>query len=197
MQLKVLLKLVLLMIVFVGLISLLSFIFKSLNKDNSALFAEDIIPSSEQKNFGLPVRLKIPAINVDAVVEYVGLTSDGAMDIPKGPNDVAWFQPGLRPGEIGSAVISGHYGWKDNIPAVFDNLHKLQKGDQIYIEDNKGVVIVFIVRESRLYNWDANASDVFDSSDKKAHLNLITCDGSWDKVQRNYSNRLVVFTDKE
>ena len=48
-------------------------------------------------------------------VEDVGLTPGGAMDVPKGPSDVAWFDLGPRPGEVGSAVIAGHEGWKDNI----------------------------------------------------------------------------------
>ncbi len=141
--------------------------------------------------------LKIPKINVDAPVEDVGLTPQGAMDIPKGPNDVVWFNLGPRPGDVGSAVIAGHYGWKNEIPAVFDNLHKLEKGDRIYIKDEKGITMTFVVRELRTYGEDEDASLVFDSSDGGAHLNLITCQGVWNKNKKSYSNRLVVFTDKE
>lgn len=142
-------------------------------------------------------RLKIPSINVDAPVEYVGLTPDGAMAVPEGPNEVAWFNLGPRPGENGSAVISGHYGWKNNIPAVFDNLHKLRKGDQIYFEDGEGANITFVVREIRIYSKDEAAPDVFGSSDGKAHLNLVTCAGAWNELEKTRSERLVVFTDKE
>ena len=145
----------------------------------------------------LTLRLKIPKINIDAAVVFVGLTPQGAMDVPKGPNDVAWFNLGPRPGEIGSAVISGHYGWKNNIPAVFDNLHKLRKGDKVYVEDKNGATITFVVRELRTYDQNEDASDVFGSSDGKAHLNLVTCTGTWNKAQKSYSKRLVVFTDKE
>jgi len=146
---------------------------------------------------GKPARFKIPNINVDAPVEYVGLTSDGAMDVPKGPDNVAWFNLGPHPGENGSAVIAGHYGWKNNTPAVFDNLHKLLKGDKISIEDEKGMVTTFIVREIRIYGKDEAASDVFGSNDGKAHLNLITCAGAWNKAEKTRSERLIVFTDKE
>ncbi len=141
--------------------------------------------------------LKIPKINVDAPVEDVGLTSQGAMDIPKGPNGAVWFNLGPRPGEVGSAVIAGHYGWKNEIPAVFDNLHKLEKGDKIYIKDEKGITMTFVVRQLRTYGEDEDASLVFDSSDGGAHLNLVTCQGVWNKNKKSYSNRLVVFTDKE
>lgn len=150
----------------------------------------------EQTSPGLPIRLKIQRISTDAAIEYVGLTSDGAMDIPKGPVNVAWFNFGPRPGENGSAVIAGHYGWKNGIPAVFDNVHTLQKGDRIYIEDENGATITFVVRELRTFMETDDASIVFISSDEGAHLNLVTCKGTWNKASKSYSERLVVFADK-
>lgn len=165
--------------------------------DNAA-----VIPKQEPVNLagnedsGLPIRLKISGINVDAAVEYVGLTSEGAMDIPKNQHDVAWYELGTSPGENGSAVIAGHYGWKGGEPSVFDNLYKLRKGDRLTIEDNKGEVITFVVRENRRYDPNADATEVFSSNDGKPHLNLITCEGDWDEVSQSYPTRLVVFTDK-
>ncbi|MFH0852273.1 MAG: class F sortase [bacterium] len=161
-------------------------------------------PKQEQANlpageagFGLPLRLKIPAINVDSAIEYVGLAPNGAMDVPKSQNDVAWFQLGPRPGENGSAVMAGHYGiWKNGKGSVFDNLHKLSKGDKLYVEDDKGMIISFVVRESQSYDPNADARAVFVSNDGKPHLNLITCEGVWNKISRSYSKRLVVFADK-
>ncbi len=152
------------------------------------------LPKEEQINFGLPVRLKIPEINVDSAVEYVGLDSDGAMDTPKSQDNVAWYELGQRPGENGSAVIAGHYGGK---ASAFDNLYKLRKGDKLYIEDDKGVTVSFVVRENRRYDPEADASNVFNSNDGKSHLNLVTCEGDWDKDSKSYDKRLVVFTDKE
>lgn len=154
--------------------------------------------SADQADSGFPpTRLKIPSINVDAAIESVGLTTDGAMDVPKQPDDVAWYNLGIRPGGLGSAVIDGHSGYKNNRPAVFDNLYKLSKGDKIYVEDGKGVMTTFVVREIRKYNPNADAADVFSSNDDQAHLNLITCTGFWNKIWKSHSERLVVFTDKE
>jgi len=146
---------------------------------------------------GRPVRLKIPKINVDAAVEHVRLAPDGAMDVPKDMNNVAWFELGQRPGENGSAVIDGHYGWKHGKPSAFDDLYKLRKGDELYIEDETGATTAFVVRESQRYDPKANTSGIFGSSDGKAHLNLITCEGTWGKIKKSYSKRLVVFADKE
>ena len=178
---------------------LLYFIPKSSVQGGPALVIENtvVLPKQEQASVGLPVRLKIPSINVDAPVEYVGLTSDGAMDIPKSRDNVAWFELGPLPGANGSAVIAGHYGWKNRKGSAFDNLYKLRKGDKIYIEDDKGIIISFVVRESRRYDPKMDASNVFSSNDGKSHLNLITCEGKWDKVSETYPERLVVFTDKE
>jgi sortase A len=80
---------------------------------------------------------------------------------------------------------------------VFDDLHELRPGDKLSVEDDKGTVISFVVREIRSYDYNANAPEVFNSSDGKSHLNLITCEGVWNQATQNYSQRLVVFTDRE
>lgn len=155
------------------------------------------LPEQEEVVSRLPMRLTIPRIGVDTALESVGLTPEGAVDVPKEPLNAAWFDLGPRPGEAGSAVIAGHYGWKDGLPAVFDDVHTLRKGDTIYVEDEKGVKTAFVVRELRTYGEHEDASVVFGSSDGEAHLNLVTCEGLWNKVSKSYSKRLVVFTDKD
>ncbi len=164
--------------------------------DGSVVLAKNNIAVLDSP-MGRPIRLKIPSINVDAHVEQVGLTSDGLMDVPKGRDNVAWFNLGSRPGENGSAAIAGHYGWKGGKPLVFNDLHTLRMGDKLYVEDEKGKTTSFVVRRSQRYDPKADASAVFGSSDNRAHLNLITCEGVLDKVTQTYSQRLVVFTDNE
>lgn len=178
-----------LIIIFLVFVFFVVFYFtpKSPIQDNLALPVEN----------NIPVRIKIPSINIDAPIESVGLTIDGEIDVPEGPINAAWFDQWPRPGEDGNSIIIGHSGWKDDIPAVFDNLYKLQKGDKIYIEDSKGMIISFVVNESRKYDPKADALDVFYSNDGKSHLNLITCIGVWNKISKSRSDRLVVFTDKE
>jgi len=151
----------------------------------------------EQTNLGLPIRLKIPKINIDAAIGYVGLTSNGEMGVPVGPTSTVWFDLGPRPGENGSAVIAGHDGWKNGMPAVFDDLYQLHTGDKVYVEDKQGTITTFVVRYVETYDQNGDASDVFNPNDGKAHLNLVTCAGTWNATQKSYSNRLVVFTDME
>lgn len=152
---------------------------------------------SDTAKVGLPVRLIIPKLEVDAKVEYVALAKDKTMAVPKNEANVAWYLLGDRPGTVGTAVIAGHYGWRDDKPLVFAKLDKLRPGDELFIEDDQGVFIKFVVRERRTYELDANVTKVFNSTDGKAHLNLTTCEGVWDEVTKNYPKRLVVFTDRE
>ncbi len=156
-----------------------------------------IITDKQKIEVSLPVRLIIPKIGVDANIDPIGVTAKGIMDSPKEPDDAAWFSLGPVPGEKGSAVISGHYGWKNNIKAVFDNLSELRKGDKIYIENSKGKITTFVVRTHRTYDQNANAAEIFGSSDGKSRLNLITCKGTWNKIEKSYSERLVIFAEKE
>lgn len=159
---------------------------------------EKVSAKPEQLSYGLPKRFMIPSINVDTDIEYVGLTSQGAVGAPEDKKKVAWFNIGPRPGDRGNAVISAHYGqWKNGEGSVFDKLNKVKNGDKIHVEDEFGVINIFTVRDIRTYEPKANAPEVFISNDDKAHLNLITCEGLWNKITKSYSQRLVVFADKE
>lgn len=164
------------------------------NRQASLVSASAVVDSEQASK---PIRLKIPKIGVSAAIEYVGLDAVGAMIVPERPESVGWFKLGAMPGENGSAVIAGHYGWKDDVQAVFDNLNKLKIGDQIYVTDKKGDTVMFVVREIRSYAWTDDASEVFSSDDGKSHLNLITCEGVWNDITETYSQRLVIFADKE
>jgi len=171
---------------------------KGIVKEYRQLFANTVIFNEETEiKSALPVHFKIPSINVDTIIEYVNLTKEGSVGVPKGPDKVAWFALSPIPGEKGNAIIAGHSGYKNNKPAVFDNLHKLVKGDKIYIEDSEGKITVFIVRKKIKYDNQADVPNVFNSNDEKSHLNLITCIGDWDEKNKTHSERLVVFADKE
>ena len=147
----------------------------------------------KEPSYGLPVHLKIPKLKVDANILQMGLTTDRDMEAPEKIEDVGWYKHGPRPGDIGAAVIDGHLGVGE--PGVFVDLHKLQKGDTILVIDEKGQTISFVVREKRIYNRDERPNEVFVSSDG-AHLNLITCTGTWDENLKGIPDRLVVFADK-
>jgi LPXTG-site transpeptidase (sortase) family protein len=138
-----------------------------------------------------PAFLKIPSINVAASVEQVGLTPEGDMDVPKNVNNAGWYNLGPMPGELGSSVVAGHFNGTYGEEAVFANLNKLKEGDNVYIEDEGGNTIAFVVTGTKIYE-PGFADDVFVRNDG-IYLNLITCDGVWDESKESFSKRLVVF----
>lgn len=143
----------------------------------------------------IPVKLAIPAINVAAPVELVGLTPDGAMDVPKQWNDVGWYEYGPPPGQIGNAAIAGHLD-STTAPAVFWRLGTLKPGDQIIVTLSNGQSVTFVVKDKVSYAYNnAPIQKVFGPA-TTANLNLITCGGSWDAFTKNYSNRIVVYATK-
>lgn len=150
-------------------------------------------PAVSKVSPGLPMRLTIPAISVNAAIQYLGVTPKGEMEVPGNAVDVGWFKLGPRPGEKGSAVIAGHFDGTSGGQGVFTDLNKLKKGDKLNVQDDKGLTLTFVVRESRIYN-PGYAEEVF-SSNYGTHLNLVTCDGVWDGAKKSYSQRQVVFAD--
>lgn len=152
-------------------------------------------PAARPVSAGLPLRIRIPAIQVNAPVESMGLKKNGEMAVPAGPKEVSWYKLGPRPGQAGNAIISGHYGWRDGIRAAFDNLRVLKRGEIVRVDTADGKTLEFKVRESRLYKYTENPPEIYKAADSGAHLVLITCSGTWIKAKKTYANRLVVFAD--
>ncbi len=144
---------------------------------------------------GEPVRLVIPKLTVDAVIENVGLTDENAMDVPKEKGNAGWYELGAKPGELGSAVIAGHLDDKNGDPEVFYNLKDISAGDEIEVEDENGKKYTYVVTRVQTYPYASfPLQEVFASSDK-TRLNLITCEGTYDKSSKLYSDRLVVYSE--
>lgn len=142
---------------------------------------------------GLPVQLRIPAIGVDAYIEHVGLTEDLAMGVPSKTENVAWYKLGYRPGERGTAVIAGHLDTVTGAPAVFWRLESLEPGDEITVRGLDGIRRRFIVESRARYLYDeAPVQRIFGPAEAP-RLALITCQGAWDRANRNYSHRVVVY----
>jgi len=150
--------------------------------------------TSTDAAFGLPVRLQIPKLQVDANISYMGLTSDGSMDVPPDLINVGWYKYGTKPGNTGSAVIAGHLEGTEDM-GVFSDLSKLRTGDTVSVRNDRNKTISFTVRETKTYKQDERPIEIFNKTDG-IYLNLITCSGIWNNSQKRYSHRLVVFTEK-
>ncbi|PKR77678.1 class F sortase [Halalkalibacillus sediminis] len=161
-------------------------------KVESSFSSSDII--KDERTGIAPTRIEIPAIGVDTVIEHVGLLDNGQMDVPDGPDNVAWFEPGTQPGAPGNSVIAGHVDDTVN-PAVFYDLHKLEPGDEVIVTDENGEKLTFEVFEKEVYpREDSPVKEIFGYSHRSL-LNLITCEGEYDEETTEREDRLVVYTE--
>ena len=142
---------------------------------------------------GLPERLRIPALGIDALVRHVGVNAQGDMATPGNFTDVGWYKYGTVPGFRGSAVVDGHVDNALGMDGVFKRLSELKAGDDIYVATASSSELHFIVEEVVSYPAQEVPAERVFKADDAARLNLITCDGTWVQGRKEYDRRLVVY----
>lgn len=150
--------------------------------------------SVSQKPMGTPAVLRIPKLGISAKVQPVGLNPQGNMGAPRSLADVAWYKEGPAPGSTGNAVIAGHFGKPHQ--TAFWNLESLDVGDRIEVTDANNTVAQFKVTQTQRVKPDLKTRDQIFGKTDQAHLNLITCDGVWNKASKSYDERLIVFSTR-
>ena len=164
------------------------------NQSDIHAFPTSLLPTQIAEKGIIPTRIEIPAIGVDARIESVGLDySRKRMANPTDTKDTAWYSLGFKPGEKGSAVISGHYDNRDGSPAVFYQLAKLKPGDLIYVYDQNHR-LRFEVSMVHVYPVKSFPLERTFNSKGMPGLNLVTCAGVWNTESHNYSDRTVIYS---
>jgi LPXTG-site transpeptidase (sortase) family protein len=141
---------------------------------------------------GDPVRVRIPAIGVDAPLVRLGLDGGGALQVPR-YEEAGWYAGGSRPGEIGPSVIAAHVDSTTG-PAVFYRLDDLEPGDEVFV-DYRGATVGFTVREARSVTKTRFPTDQVYGATAAPELRLVTCAGAFDRRTRNYAANLIVWAD--
>lgn len=164
----------------------------------------------------VPLRMRIPALNLRAPVLGVGLTGDNAMAAPVGVRaddpiwwSVFWYRGGDVPGEVGTATFAGHFDDDLGRPAIFAFLAELEVGDAIFIDDQRnGAEIPFVVTETVTYTRQESTDPailarIFGADsvggaqatpDVVSRLTLIACDGAW--INGSFDQHLVVYATR-
>jgi len=142
----------------------------------------------------LPVRLIIPAIEVDTEIEHVGVGMSGNMAVPQNYLHTAWYRLGTTPGKVGSAVIAGHVTNGLRLPAAFSRLGELKTGDEVIVEKGDGTRARFSVTDVSVYKVSEVPRETLFNRKDGSYLNLITCEGEWQVRKRMYDHRTVVYT---
>ncbi len=139
-----------------------------------------------------PARLIVPRLSLDSLVEPVGVDDYGKMEVPTSTVTVGWYTKAAKPGEKGAAIIDGHFDSANGQPAIFYNLNELNIGDKLFVIDQLGNKLEFVVSRIEKYPVDTVIEDIYKKNEDR-NLILITCAGWWNTSIHSYSHRLVVY----
>lgn len=143
-----------------------------------------------------PVRLRIPALGVNAPIIPVGVEPKGNMEVPEDVATAGWYRYGPLPGSRGSAMVIGHVDSRIQGPGVFFGLSTLRLGERIGVRITGGSTQFFVVEARRFFAKDELPEDLF-ARDGPPRLTLVTCGGGFDERTRSYSHNVIVYAVPE
>ncbi|MDW4907376.1 class F sortase [Streptomyces sp. ADMS] len=154
---------------------------------------ESAVPESPALPPSPPLRIRIPAIRVDAPLMGLGLTSTGSLDVPPAEREdlAGWYEAGTAPGETGTAIVAGHVDNADG-PSVFYRLGALKKGSGIEVERRDGSTALFTVYAVEVYDRDHFPDEKVYGAASRPELRVITCGGGY-SPRTGYEANVVVF----
>ncbi|MDQ0931085.1 class F sortase [Streptomyces turgidiscabies] len=140
-----------------------------------------------------PLRIRIPAIGVNAPLMGLGLTATGSLEVPPAEREdlAGWYEAGTAPGETGTAIVAGHVDNADG-PSVFYRLGALEKGGAIEVERIDGNTAVFTVDAVEVYARDHFPDEKVYGAASRPELRVITCGGPY-SPRTGYAGNVVVF----
>lgn len=152
-------------------------------------------PSAPRPPAPTVVRVRIPALAVDAPILQMGVDAAGVMEIPQSPSTVAWYGFTALPGTSGNAVMAGHVTW-GGARAVFYQLQNLRPGDSIEVQTGDGGLRYAVQRTYLVRPEEADIANIIGPRDGPQTLTLITCGGTFDSGAREYDHRVIVFATR-
>jgi hypothetical protein len=148
-----------------------------------------------QQQVADPVRLRIPAIGVDAPVEPLVVDAHGVLPPPSTNHGTGWWRDGPEPGERGPAVIVGHVDSYRG-PAVFFRLAELGPGDEILVDRRDGSTAVFVTQRVERHGKDTFPTRAVYGGTPDSELRLITCGGEFDYTDRRYLDNIIAYAPR-
>jgi hypothetical protein len=141
-----------------------------------------------------PVRIRIPALKLDAEVHDVGLADDGSIEVPpiSRHDEAGWFDRSPTPGQYGPAVLVGHADTRSG-PSVFHGLAKVRAGTTVEITRDDDSVAVFEVNSVEQFSKADQPIERIYADFSRPGLRLITCGGEFRGGSIGYEDNIVVF----
>ena len=153
--------------------------------------SDDAAPTARTRR-AKPASVSIPSIGVGTRLVRLGLNPDKTLQVPRNYSLAGWYTKGAAPGEVGPAVLVGHYDSVDG-PAVFYRLKELQPGQKVHVRRADGSTAKFVVDRVKRFGKDDFPTQEVYGDVERPELRLITCGGSFDHRTRHYRDNVVVF----
>lgn len=139
-----------------------------------------------------PRFLTVAGTTINMPIVEVGVSPDGAMEIPEPFNEAGWYRFGPAPGvAAGTAVIAAHVDTTSDT-APFSQLKSLEPGTLVTVQREGAAPVTF-----RVTGVELMAKDAFDGAsvfrrDGPPELKLVTCGGRWLDEQQDYGDNVIV-----
>jgi LPXTG-site transpeptidase (sortase) family protein len=151
------------------------------------------VPSAEPAP---PLRVRVPAITVEAEIVAVGVDGRGEMAVPEDVRSVGWYRFGPGPGASeGSSVLSGHVDDRLQGRGAFFSLGDLAVGETVEVELADGTSLRYVVRAVEVLDKNELPVDVLFDRAGPPRLTLVTCGGEFDRAANIYRANVVVTAD--
>jgi sortase (surface protein transpeptidase) len=139
-----------------------------------------------------PVSLTIPLIGVRTPLVTLGLTANGALQVPSSAAVAGWYTGSAPPGSVGPSVILGHVDSLSG-PGVFFRLSELRPGDRVYVTRADGTMVEFRVTAVQTYLKVSFPARAVYGGTPYPELRLITCGGTFDYATGHYLSNTIVY----
>jgi hypothetical protein len=111
----------------------------------------------ESRGFGgtmqKPVKIVIPKIGVDAVIQPGDIDKDGNVTGQSQGTGVIWYEKGASPGWDSNAILTAHNHLMGT-PGALRDLEKLVIGDIVEFSYEDGSIGRFVVKSTHTYSWE-------------------------------------------
>ena len=168
---------------------------------NEAVTSDAVVPSENKPAeistgyvvpAGQPRVIEIPSISVEAYVQRVGITPQGAMATPNNIYFTGWYVNSVGPGEQGLSIINGHVGGRYS-PGIFENLKNTKQGEKIRVQMGDLSWREFEITSVNTYPVEESGEALFDDDPTvDSELHLITCEGNYNSQSDTYDQRVIV-----
>jgi hypothetical protein len=141
-----------------------------------------------------PVRLRIPAVQIDTPLQRLGRAADQTVEVPTDFGVAGWFGDGPRPGQPGPAVILGHVDSRSG-PAVFFPLVRVAPGAEVQVDRADGSTVSFRVTSVLKVPKAEFPTELVYGPTLQPSLRLVTCGGPFDHTAGSYLDNVIVSAD--